>query len=141
MIVKLFHEMKSGKIIYTYVPRLLLHTVVPWYLLIRSDEWRASAEWWSVVSCGVASWFIQVLASVMSGKQTRSGETFFLIKMQQVPSLTRSEADKHWGTTVFDYSISLKFLCLSGTWPNCSLGYLKEIHHWTLLNDSDIERD
>ena len=37
-------------------------------------------------------WLIQVLASVTSGKQTPSAETFCLNKMQHVPGLMSSEA-------------------------------------------------
>ena len=37
----------------------------------------ASDEWWSIFSCGVVSWCIQVLASAMSPEQVPSAETFF----------------------------------------------------------------
>ena len=39
-----------------------------------------------------------VLASAVSGEQAPSAETFFLIKMQQVPCLMSCEVDKYRGT-------------------------------------------
>ena len=51
----------------------LLDTVLPRDLLIHSGEWQHAA----------------------------SAETFFLIKTQQGPGLTSSEADEHRGTTVY----------------------------------------
>ena len=75
--------------------------MVPWYLLIHSDLWWASDDWWSIFSCWVASWLIQVLTSVTSGKQVPSAETFFLNQMWRIPGLTSSEASECWGTTIF----------------------------------------
>ena len=76
-------------------------------LIVNSfrNSWQelkvTSTGLWSIFSCRVASWLIQVLTSVTSGKQVPSAETFFLNQMWRIPGLTSSEASECWGTTIF----------------------------------------
>ena len=73
-------------------------------LLIHSDEWRASGDWWSIFSCGVALWLIQVLASVTSGEWRASTECWNTFSCQNAMS---TGFDMFWSWRVQRYHCNL----------------------------------